>query len=98
MIPRSRLGDVRFGSQADFAECETNVCFTPRKRTFVERVGMSALCQKQTRAPQQKKPYSISSSARCRKDSGSRLLDRQVARFSPTQNFVDVVSGAAKQV
>jgi hypothetical protein len=28
-----RVTDVRFGSKADIAECETNVRFTPRKRT-----------------------------------------------------------------
>jgi hypothetical protein len=36
----------------------------PRKRTLVERVVMSALCQKQTHAAQQKDRYSITSSAR----------------------------------
>ena len=41
---RSGVGDVRFGSKADISMLYT------RKRTLVERVGMSVLCQKQTSA------------------------------------------------
>jgi len=44
--------NVRFGL-ADIARCLNNVRFTPQRRTLIERVGMSALCQKRTHAPQQ---------------------------------------------
>src|SRR6516165_6806027 len=36
--------NVRFGGKADMPQCP----LFPRKRTLIERVGMSALCQKQT--------------------------------------------------
>src|SRR6516165_7853747 len=39
--------NVRFGSKADISECLSDVC-CPRKRTLVEHVVMSALCQKRT--------------------------------------------------
>jgi hypothetical protein len=45
-IPRPR--NVRFGSKADINAVLIDVCFTPQERTLPERVGMSALCQKQT--------------------------------------------------
>ena len=37
-----------FGSKADIEAPPSDVRFTPQKRTFVERVGMSAMCQKRT--------------------------------------------------
>jgi hypothetical protein len=40
--------NVRFGSKADIARDQLNVRFTPKKRTLIERVVMSALCQKRT--------------------------------------------------
>ena len=39
--------NVRFGSKAEVKTFYFDVRFTPRKRTSIERVGMSALCQKQ---------------------------------------------------
>src|SRR5215831_12360529 len=48
-----KLRNVPFGSEAAIGGCIFDVCFTPKKRTLVERVGMSALCQKRTNAPQQ---------------------------------------------
>jgi len=41
------------GSKADIAPDQLNVRFTPKSGTLVERVGMSALCQKRTHAVQQ---------------------------------------------
>src|SRR5215471_4415792 len=40
--------NVRFGSKAGIEEGATDVRFTPKKRTLIAGVGMSALCQKQT--------------------------------------------------
>ena len=40
--------NVRLGSEADIATGELNFCFTPESGQLVERVGMSALCQKRT--------------------------------------------------
>jgi len=42
----------------------------PQKRTFVAATGTSALCQKRTRAPQQKHHYSMTSSASCCRSDG----------------------------
>jgi len=39
--PFKESSDVRFGSKADVAECETNVCFTPYvKPTDLWRLGL----------------------------------------------------------
>jgi hypothetical protein len=45
-IDRARP-DVRFGSKADIARDQLIVRFTPKKRTWISRAVMSALCQKQ---------------------------------------------------
>jgi hypothetical protein len=48
---QSWTAHVRFGSEADIHPPSANVCFTP-KRTLELTGMMSALCQKQTHAPQ----------------------------------------------
>src|SRR5262245_19157597 len=44
---------ARDGSQAGAASSRSHVRFTPKKRTYSRRVGMSALCQSHPNAPQQ---------------------------------------------
>ena len=64
---RCRRGDPNFQSERRHARLArpANRCpLYPQKRTSVERLRMSALCQKQTHAVQQKGRYSITSSAR----------------------------------
>jgi hypothetical protein len=46
--PDRRQTNVRKGSKADMEASPSNVRFTPQKQTSIERVGMSALCQKRT--------------------------------------------------
>jgi hypothetical protein len=53
-IAAKHVANVRFGSKADIARCQADVRFTPKKRTLIERVGMSALCHNRTHAAQQK--------------------------------------------
>jgi len=48
-----RRSNVRFGSKADIAECETNVRFTPKSGHSLRRLERPLLCQKRTHAPQQ---------------------------------------------
>src|SRR5215469_4867453 len=49
--------DVRFGSKADIHPPSANVRFTPKSGTCISSVVMSAMCQKQTYAVQQKVLY-----------------------------------------
>src|SRR5262249_23296264 len=55
-----------FGGKADIGAC----LLYPQNRTLVERVAMSALCQKQTFYTAAKIPYSISWSASDINDAG----------------------------
>jgi hypothetical protein len=55
-LPRLLLPSGRF-------VCENPCPLYPRKRTLLSVTGMSALCQKRTRAPQQFRRYSITWSA-----------------------------------
>jgi hypothetical protein len=50
-LQKSRTAHVCFGSKADIASSSRHVRFTPQKRTSVECIGMSALCQKRTLGP-----------------------------------------------
>ena len=50
---------VKSGHSLTFGRC----LLYRQKRTLIERVGMSALCQKQTYAAQQKNAYSITSAS-----------------------------------
>jgi hypothetical protein len=54
-LQKFRLAHVRFGSKADIGAYSINVCFTSKSGHWFRRVAMSALCQKQTHALQQKK-------------------------------------------
>jgi hypothetical protein len=61
----------------------------PQKQTLVEGVGMSALCQKRTHAPQQFNRYSITSSVRASSEAGTvRPSVFAVLRLIASSNFV----------
>ena len=61
----------------------------PQKQTLVERVVMSALCQKRT-----SDTYSITSSARTRNDSGIfRAVTSAVFRFTINSYLTDDCTG-----
>jgi hypothetical protein len=47
--------DVRFGSKSGHQQMPASCPLYPRKRTLIERVVMSALCQKRTHAVRQRK-------------------------------------------
>jgi len=53
---QNHRADVHYGSKADIGARPINVRFTPQKQTLELSRGMSALCQKRARAPQQKNP------------------------------------------
>src|SRR5262249_46717197 len=55
---------VGSGSKAEKLDLSIRCPLYPRKRTSSDTSGMSALCQKRTHALQQKRRYSITSSAR----------------------------------
>src|SRR5262245_44872969 len=61
---RRQQFNVRFGSKADIYAVQKPCPLYPQKRTCAVQLGMSALGQKRTHAPQQKDGYSITSSAR----------------------------------
>src|SRR5262249_22952064 len=68
---RNDPAHVRFGSKPDIAALQSNVRFTPKSGHELSPVVMSALCQKRTHAIQQKRCYSITSSARPSREIGT---------------------------
>jgi len=44
--PQFIIQNIRFGSEADIQRGTTNVCFTPKSRTWISTSLMSAVCHK----------------------------------------------------
>jgi len=44
--PQFIIQNIRFGSEAGIQRGTTNVCFTPKSRTWISTSLMSAVCQK----------------------------------------------------
>jgi hypothetical protein len=56
-VVKTALRNVRFGSKADIEARQSDVRFTPKKRTSNGTQRMSAKCQKRTYAVQQKRLF-----------------------------------------
>jgi len=89
---QNSLPDVRFRRAS--AQCP----LYPRKRTFVDRVGMSAMCQKRTsRAAVETGDYSITSSASTRRLCGTSIPRAlAVLRLITSSNFVGSSTGMSR--
>ena len=81
--------DVRFGSiTAETVEAAGScMSASPKSGQIADCLGMSALCQQRTHAPQHNQPISITSSARA-----SRVLDRQF--LDEMSNFIALLGSA----
>jgi len=90
-VQQSRKADVRYGSQADMAQSNSDVCFASESGHSPTRSG----CLLWARSGHQRR-YSITLSARARKDSGivtPSIL--AVPRLTYRSNFVGCSTGSS---